>query len=224
MNRFHQPQLLQPEGLRIAENAKRSSKPTPKKIQYRRVQFKETVAVRPIVHIDNMSKEDISATWFSKNDFDIIKRSFASTVRMLTYGELSGDDDEHCARGLEFRTRNGALERRENKWNALNATLDEQDRQRELGISNDQLLSQIYITENKHCRIAALNLGQCDAEQARLVYLEEPCDNDQMVETSSASDDSSDDEMDYCTLHMLKASLRAPSCKRTTSSSQGRQE
>ena len=220
MNRFQQQKLLQPEGLTIVENVKRTVKPTPKKSERRRVQFKETVAVRPIVHVDNMSEDDISAIWFSKADFDIMKKSFASTVRMLTFGEFSGDNDEHCARGLEFRTRNGALERRENKWNALNATLDEQDRQRELGISNELLLSQIYITENKHCRIAALNLGLRDAEQARLVHLEQTCDSDEMVETSSASDDSSDDEMDYCIQHMVKASLRAPSSKRTTSSSQ----
>jgi hypothetical protein len=80
--------------------------------------------------------------------------------------------EQHCFRGLEYRTREGELERRRNKWNALNAVLDEQDRQRSLGICNDKLLRQIYQTESKMCQQQAIQLGKTDEFVAKEVYCE----------------------------------------------------
>ena len=217
-NRFPQHKLLQPEGLATAENVKLSSKTAPKPIERRRVHFKETVSVRPITHVDNIPADEVAAVWFCKKDFEDMKKSFATTLRLMAYGEFKADDEDHCARGLEFRTRAGALARRENKWNALNAVLDEQDRQRELGISNDKLLSQIYITENRLCRQSALDLARSDEEEAR-EFLITPVVSDDVMGDSSLE---SDDEMDYCEEYSPRSTLRAPSTQRKRMT--GRQE
>lgn len=217
-NRFPQHKLLQPEGLTTAESVKRSSTPAPKPIERRCVHFKETVSVRPIPHVDNIPADEVAAVWFCKKDFEDMKKSFATTLRLIAYGEFKADDAEHCARGLEFRTRAGALARRENKWNALNAVLDEQDRQRELGINNDKLLSQIYITENRLCRQSALELGRQDEEEAR-EYVVTPVVEDVVMADSSSE---SDEEMDYCEEYAKRSTLRAPSSQRKTR--HGRQE
>jgi hypothetical protein len=216
-NRFPQHKLLQPEGLTNAESAKLSNKHAPKPIERRRVHFKETVSVRPITHVDNIPTDEVAAVWFCKKDFEDMKKSFATTLRLIAYGELKGDDSEHCARGLEFRTRVGALARRENKWNALNAVLDEQDRQRELGISNDKLLSQIYITENRLCRQSALELARRDEVEARQFHITTAVDDDVMADSSSESDE----EMDYCQEYAPRSTLRASSQRKT---SPGKQE
>ena len=206
-SRLPQHKFLQPEGLTNAESVKHSIKSAPKAVERRRVHFKETVSVRPITHVDNIPEEEIAAIWFCKKDFEDIKRSFATTLRLISYGEFKGDDEEHCSRGLEFRTRAGALQRRDNKWNALNAVLDEQDRQKELGINNDKLLSQIYITENRHCRQAAFKLGLCDQDEAQSLHRTPIVDDDEMVDIS----DESDEEMDYCAELTSQQMLRAPS-------------
>ena len=212
-SRLPQHKFLQPEGLTFAESVKLSLKSVSKPVERRRVTFKETVSVRPITHVDNIPEEEIAAVWFCKKDFEEMKRSFANTLRLIAYGEFRGDNEDHCARGLEFRTRAGALERRENKWNALNAVLDEQDRQKELGINNDKLLSQIYITENRHCRQAASKLALRDEEEAMTLHQTPIDDDEEMVDNY----DDSDEEMDYC--EGFK-SQRAPSSTRNKSGTQ----
>ena len=217
--RLPQHKFLQPEGLTTTENVKKAIKSAPKTVERRRVHFKETVSVRPITHVDNIPDEEIAAVWFSKKDFEDIKKSIATTLRLIAYGEFQGDDETHCVRGLEFRTRAGALERRENKWNCLNAVLDEQDRQKELGINNDKLLSQIYITENRLSRQASLKHGLHDQLEAMELHSTPIVDNDdEMVDSS----DDSDDEMDYCEGCPSQTSVSAPSSTKKTKS--GRRE
>jgi hypothetical protein len=180
INFRHHPQLLHPEGSHLSSlDSVKCTLKEPQQTERRRVQFKDTVSVRPIVHVDNMSDKDISGIWFCKRDFEKMKKSFGSTLRMIAFGEYEGDCDEHCVRGLEFRSRAGALRRRENKWNALNAVFDEQDRQREMDICNDELLSEVYMEENYHCRQSALKLGARDEDAARfLQYADNDVDKD----------------------------------------------
>ena len=90
---------------------------------------------------------------------------------MMTHGDNTMiDNEEHCSRGLEYRTREGAAARRANKWNAREAVLNEQHRQRELEIRNEKLLCQIYVAENCHSRLNALKLGIEDEKAAMAIY------------------------------------------------------
>jgi hypothetical protein len=182
------------------------------------VVFKDTVSVRPILHVKDMSEDSIHAVWYTKKDFEAMKKSFASTVKLMTtHGDNFShvDKDEHCSRGLEYRTREGATLRRENKWNALNAVLDEQDRQQENGLFNETLLCQVYVKENCHCRLQALKLGIQDEQAAKAIHLEmkESNHNDDMMDVSSNSD-LSDDAMDYC--HAYQPPAPSPIQKSTT--------
>jgi hypothetical protein len=164
----------------------------------RNVAFKDTVSVRPITHVKDLSEEMIRTIWYNKKDFEDMKKSFASTVRIMSQIDPNIDNEEHCSRGLEYRTRVGANARRENKWNALNAVLDEQDRQQEMGVSNEKLLCQLYVTDNCICRLKALKLGIQDEKIAKTIYLEsKESPNEEMTDMSSNSE-SSDDVMDYC--------------------------
>lgn len=210
---FRQPQLLQPETIDTSPECSSGEftiapKPTTTTVRKprRSVQFKETVSVRPIRHVNAMCDDEINV-WYCRSEFDRMKRSFAATVKMITIGLYEGDDEDHCARGLEFRTRAGALKRRGNKLNALNAVLDEQDRQREHETIDQERIRKIYVNENLHCRLSALELGLHDRDEAQ--KLEDESE-------SSSDSDSSEDEMDYCDMYRNPSLTRAPQRKITS--------
>jgi hypothetical protein len=189
---MQRPKIMQVNAKATPKNFESSL--TCSKIQkLRHLSFKPTVSVRPIPHIDDISEKIIHDVWFSKRDFEEMKKSFSQTLRAMSQYESDLDNEEHCFRGLEYRTREGELERRRNKWNALNAVLDEQDRQKSLGIGNDKLLCQIYKTESNMCQQQALLLGKKDEMVAKAVYFEIEQDKMNMYDTSIDSECSEED-------------------------------
>jgi len=74
-------------------------------------------------------------------------------------GEHIEENNEQTTRGLEYRTRQGAIRRQHNKLEAINAVLDEQDRQYNVGDFNDELLAAVYRNSSAHCQVAAYDLG-----------------------------------------------------------------
>lgn len=83
---------------------------------------------------------------------------------MTTSTRCLNDSVEHCTRGLEYRTPEGSQKRQANKWNAIEAVLDEQQRQREEDMSNDENISSVYKSVSFQCQQEALERGLADAE------------------------------------------------------------
>lgn len=183
-----QPQLLQPEFIQtsVVKGAFKTTQSKPR----RRVRFNQSVSVRPVLHVNNMSDDEIADAWYNRHECADIKRSMAVTIKMMSAGVLKVDDDEHCSRGLEHRTRPGSAQRRENKMIALDAVLDEQDRQQACGVVNDEAIRKVFVQENLHCRLAALEKGVADQDEARNL-------DEQDEDVDSDDDYSSADEMDY---------------------------
>jgi len=176
-----QPRLLQPEEINIppgvdcgyrkhrkqlkAGSSSGSGGNHRQQSRRRKVTFKQVVAVRPIKHVDNMTDDELDDIWFNRDDFDTFKMSFVRTVKLLSSGAFKGDDENHCARGLEGRTREGAFQRKSNKYHGRQAVLFEQERQRSLGINEDKLISEAYVVENLRCRLTALEMGIKDQNE-----------------------------------------------------------
>lgn len=162
----------------------------------RRVRFAKSKEVHPIVHIKDMPKEDVRNTWYDRNDFEAMKQSFIPIIRSMMKGETVEESNEQTVRGLEFRTRKGAIHRQHNKLEAITAVLDEQDRQYNEGVLNDELLSETYRACASHCQDAAYMLGLQDEASIR-AYLDAPGpeptkvedDGDDTSETSELSDE-----------------------------------
>lgn len=189
---FRQPQLLKPEGFNVISK-NHFAAPKPVKRIRKRVTFKPSVNVRPILHVNDYTEDEIKSVWFCRSDFDAMKKGFARTVKLISHNVYRGDDDDHCARGLEYRVRAGALKRRENKLNGLEAVLEEQESQAQLGINDDESISRAFVRENLHCRLAALQVGIRDEEVAIAIHNEQLTNNTLQDESYS-----SDKEMDYC--------------------------
>jgi hypothetical protein len=112
-------------------------------ISKKSVSFNERVRSRPFLHINDYSDEELHATWLNADDMQSIRREIRCTVEMMRWGDTF-DENEYSRSGLEHRTSDGSRIRRENQSAAVNAVLDEQDRQFEGNYLDEQELADIY--------------------------------------------------------------------------------
>ena len=144
----------------------------------RGISFNEDVYVQETHHINDFTDEEILRYWFAKRDYQKMKMDFTQTVKLISLGRFSGDTEEHCARGLEYRTREGSHKRKLNKLTALCAVLDEQEWQRHHVQWSDLRISQVYIDANSRCRQISYHLALQDEEFVHGAMLMEPGDDD----------------------------------------------
>lgn len=165
-----------------AEMDTRAHKQTPRRAAPRRgITWNEDVYVQETHHINDFTDEEIFLCWFDKRDYANMKMEFASTVKMITLGRFNGDTEEHCARGLEYRTREGAHKRKLNKLTALCAVLDEQERQRLHGEWSDEKISECYIRAGAKSQIVSHRLALLDEEFVHGALFTEPGDDEHEV-------------------------------------------
>jgi hypothetical protein len=122
----------------VTEKAELNCNPPPIRAHAR---FNRAVFVRETLHIADYEPDEVIATWYQKDEMAQMKADMVDTVRSMLRGELENDNEEQCMRGLESRTRIGANKRQENKLRALEAVLDEQDREFEAGIIDERTIS-----------------------------------------------------------------------------------
>jgi hypothetical protein len=89
---------------------------------------------------DEMYKDSV---WYSRDEYDIIKARNQLIVKMMKTGHFRESED-HTIRGLEHKLKEGFRARRENKFNALNAVLEEQDRQIARGNVDSNVIAEKY--------------------------------------------------------------------------------
>jgi len=117
-----------------------------------------------ITHLDDIPDEEVALTWYDSNEYAEIKASYQLTIFMMESGEkLSGD---HTPRGLEYRTQEGAWARYENKRDAYNAVLDEQDRQWQRDEDDHDEIARIYLLHSTKCAEAAVVRATDDEKEA----------------------------------------------------------
>ena len=115
-----------------------------------------------IDHVDDMDDEEIQAIWYDKRDYDAIKNKLIPIIRKMMKGEKSEESNRSTTRGLEYRTRQGALRRQQNKSEGLASVLNEQDRQRKNNTKDDELLAEIYRGATSHCQDTSYALALKD--------------------------------------------------------------
>lgn len=141
------------------------SSPVPK----RRIRFALTEnQVHLIPHINDLSDQEVKETWYDRSDYEKIKMALIPIVRKMMKGERIEENNRQTIRGLEYRTRDGAIRRQHNKAEAISAVMDEQDRQLDLnGRTDSEILRQVYSQINAHCQREAHELALGDVEPAR---------------------------------------------------------
>ena len=145
---------------RLPPNEPRMRRP-PKngETKYKAVGFVEeehkTVEVE---HMDDLPAEFI---WYSREEYDEIKGRNSQIVKLIKCGEFE-ENDQYSCRGLEHKLKEVFRQRRANKFNALNAVLEEQDRQINRGIIDPHLISAAYQTVSVRCQESANTIALRD--------------------------------------------------------------
>lgn len=144
------------------------------KPQSRNIRISEERQIFPITHLDDMTEEEIAETWYDANEYSEIKSNYQHTIFLMESNEkISDDDEDHTTRGLEYRTQDGAWARYENKRDAYNAVLDEQDRQWKVDKDDDEMIRKIYLDHSKKCADAAVVRALHDEREATRLHAEE---------------------------------------------------
>ena len=115
------------------------------------VTFSDEVSKVEVEHVQDLPGEEI---WYSREEYDEIKARNSQIVRLIKMGEFEENDDYSC-RGLEHKLKEVFRQRRANKFNALNAVLEEQDRQIARGIVDAALVAAAYQAVTIRCRESA---------------------------------------------------------------------
>lgn len=129
--------------------------------------------VFPIPHIDDLDEEEICDIWYQKQDYNRMKQVLIPVIKKIMKGETVVESNEETARGLEFRTRDGALARQRNKVTASRAVLSEQERQIDNGELDDERLRDVYKSNADHCLEAARQLGVQDEDELKRLLKED---------------------------------------------------
>jgi hypothetical protein len=163
--------------------------------------------IYPIPHIDDFDEDTTRAIWYEKAEYDTMKIGFVATIKKMMRGETIPENDESTVRGLEFRTRKGALRRQHNKLAAITAVLDEQDRQFNDGTFDEERLAEIYRSSGSHCQESAQAMGLKDQEFMKQFNMaEEPA----VAETNKA----------LAETKAFKRNMKAPESSRKTDTKQ----
>ena len=114
---------------------------------------------------DRVEDEDIGSVWYSREEYDIIKARNSLIVKMIKLGQFE-EGEEHSSRGLEHKLRDGFKQRRTNKFNALNAVLEEQDRQYHKGTNEPERIREAYVEVAGNAKETAFIHGLKDSEES----------------------------------------------------------
>ena len=153
--------FVEENSLSSTGTANKPNKRLPKRKRTIRFQL-ESIEVHPIPHIDDLSEDEVNDVWYEREDYERMKQALVPVIRRIMKGERVAETNQETARGLEFRTREGAMKRQHNKLDSINAVLDEQDRQKTMGIDDDEKLREIYLSRSAHCLQEARELGMKD--------------------------------------------------------------
>jgi hypothetical protein len=141
------------------------------------VSFNKLVFIRETLHINNYTTDERKRVWYQKSELALAKVDMKRTIRLMIEGALLTDSDSHTLRGLEFRSRAGAIKRQENRLNALAAVLDEQDSQFGMGIQNEEAISLVYQRVSWKCKKEAFLLAKLDYKDVYNVPLSKVTEN-----------------------------------------------
>uniref|UniRef100_A0A7S1YY72 Uncharacterized protein n=1 Tax=Trieres chinensis TaxID=1514140 RepID=A0A7S1YY72_TRICV len=105
-----------------------------------RVTFKGTIKVCFVPSLREMTETEICSTWYSRAEFNHMKKeSFATVKTMRTRKGRRLDDCRHCQRGLEHYKSLAHMEQKQiNKDCVIAAVLQEQRAQMHKGIKNEE--------------------------------------------------------------------------------------
>jgi hypothetical protein len=126
-----------------------------------------------IPHIDDLSDDEVDATWYSKKECQAIRRSCLRTVELM---EQSNDEDDfrlskrsskHCTRGLEKQTDLQRESRKRQQEASFEAVMTIQDLSDSRGIALNDVMAELYAHSCSNSVRGAILVALQDAREVR---------------------------------------------------------
>jgi len=141
----------------------------------KKVQFFPRVRIKRVVNRRDLNLEQINRIWYSREDFRMIRQECFDTIRHMNRSSSSSDDsqlsDEFCSRGLEYKTTSFYQQRQTAKREIRTVVFEEQDFQREQGMTDTMWIAKLSEEQSRACVASAIELAQQD-ERDSCEYLE----------------------------------------------------
>jgi hypothetical protein len=108
-----------------------------------------------------LTHEEIESIWYDKAEYEAMKQTMIPLLRAMMRREKIDEtsSESETTRGLEYRTRHGALKRQRNKVESITIVLEEQEHQTMNGYINEEQIRHVYVDHSAHCLITARELG-----------------------------------------------------------------
>jgi hypothetical protein len=129
-------------------------------VRTRSITFDESVRVRRVPSITELSDGRTNDLWFHSQEYNAIKRKTFSLIRAVQNGETAGVN--YCTRGLEKYF--DAERVQQTRAAALESVLNIQEGQRRSGSYDDLGLSRVYKSISSQSLSEAAKRGQMDHE------------------------------------------------------------
>jgi hypothetical protein len=138
-------------------------------IRRRLVSFARDVqVVGEIPSRSDLSVEQFRDVWYTKDDFKTMKTAFVPTLKKMAKSLPLAEDEE--PRGLEHKTPRGSKSRTDNRYQAMDLVLDEQERQWSQDRKDPEYMAKLYRQSSAHCQMNAYLVAQKDAEQVQQLW------------------------------------------------------
>lgn len=125
-----------------------------------------------ILEFEMYDDRERDLVWYSREEYDIIKARNSLIIKMMKAGTFV-ESDEHSFRGLEHKLKEGFKKRRNHKFNALNAVLEEQDKQYNQSTIDQEIIASAYREVTLAAKEVAFENACRDAESS-YCYTGEP--------------------------------------------------
>jgi hypothetical protein len=129
------------------------------------VRFEEKPAVRFILSRHDYTAEELQASWYQDKEYATMTQECWKQVRKMEKGQIL-KDKKYCSRGLESHTRIGTIIKSKNRKLAFSALLNGQVEQRQLGVVDEEALSQHSNQATSSCQLWATVVGLRDQQEA----------------------------------------------------------
>lgn len=135
----------------------------------RKVDFYHSARVQFVEGVDDYSEEEKKSTWYTRQEFDDLKKDRRATVKVMEGGNPTVDDGHHYFRGVESKTRKGSQRK---QWNVVEAAMVVFDEQQMSHIAcrdpddASDAIANAYREAVTHSQAAAIERGLFDQRAA----------------------------------------------------------
>jgi hypothetical protein len=135
----------------------------------RSVSFSPSALGRETTHITDYTTEEIAACWYDDVELKMIKVDIKTTTLLLMNNDyLSLNiNDGRCSRGLESYTETGQALKMQNREDAIDAVLDEQEFQMDESNTDPEMIADAYFERTRQSQAMARVMGLSDEEAVR---------------------------------------------------------